>query len=190
MSVESRNPVGPLPRLFHHRWAVPALATLETMGGEAKFVTLQHALGTSRDSLTRTLGALVTASLVRRNPGYGHPMRPEYLLSSRGSEIAPYCLQLVEKLQRLGIAELALNKWSLPVVHATATAGGRFNALRTALPGVTPRALTQALRDTEEAGLLSRTLVDDHPPRTEYALTRRGRGLAKLLGKIASASGR
>jgi DNA-binding HxlR family transcriptional regulator len=190
MNAERTHPASPLPGLFHHRWAVPALAALGAIGGEAKFVTLQHALGIGRDSLARTLEALVAASLVRRNPGYGHPMRPEYLLSSKGSEIAPFCLQLVEKLERLGISDLAFNKWSLPVVHATATAGGRFNALRAALPGITPRALTQALRDAEEAGLLSRTLVDDHPPRTEYGLTRRGRGLTDLLGKLAAASGR
>jgi len=185
MTADRKKPANHLPGLFHHRWAVPALAALESLGGGAKFITLQRALDTSRDSLERTLEALASSGLVRRNPGYGHPMRPEYLLSPTGAGIAPACLQLVAMLKRPGIAEPALNKWSLPVLYAASLTGGRFNALRAALPGVTPRALTSALRDLEDAGLLTRRLVDDHPPRAEYTLTRRGRGLIEPLAALA-----
>jgi DNA-binding HxlR family transcriptional regulator len=185
MAAQLKSPTAALPALFHHRWAIPLLAALGRLGGGAKFITLQKALDTNRDSLTRTLEALLATGLVMRNPGYGHPMRPEYLLGPAGAGLAPTCRQLAEKLGRLGIAELALNKWSLPVVYALSLAGGRFNALRATLPGITPRALTQALRDLEAAGLLSRKLVNGHPPRTEYSLTRRGRGLLTLLEALA-----
>ena len=69
-----------LPALLHHRWAVPILAVLHREKG-AKFVTLGSRLGVSRDSLRRSLDRLTQQRLVRRNPGYGHPMRPEYVLT-------------------------------------------------------------------------------------------------------------
>ena len=174
-----------LTGLFHHRWAVPALAALSESGGGAKFVTLQRSLAVSRDSLKRTLVALVDAGLVGRNPGYGHPMRPEYLLTSAGKQVAPACAAVVKKLQRLGIEDVALKKWSLPVAYAVITSGGRFNRLRSALGEVTPRALAQALRDLQQVGLVDRLLVDDNPPRTEYQLTRRGRRLTAVILGLA-----
>ena len=54
---------------------------------KAKFVVLQKRLGISRSSLQRTLRALIDAGLVKKNPGYGHPMRPEYLLTERGAKV-------------------------------------------------------------------------------------------------------
>jgi DNA-binding HxlR family transcriptional regulator len=174
-----------LAGLFHHRWAVPALGTLSHLGGGAKFITLQRAIHVSRDSLVRTLEALMGAGVVARNPGYGHPMRPEYNLTPKGRKIAPPCRKLVETLHRLGVVEIALNKWSLPTVYALNTAEGRFNALRGALGAITPRALTQALRDLEQAGMVTRSMVDDNPPRTAYSLSRRGRALIPLLQPLA-----
>src|SRR5947207_13068422 len=67
-------------RLFHHRWAVPVLAELRRERG-SRFVTLANRIGVTRDSLRRTLSALIDDGLVERNPGYGHPLRPEYVLT-------------------------------------------------------------------------------------------------------------
>ncbi len=179
-----------LPDLFHHRWTVPTLAALNELGGGTKFVTLQKSLGASRDSLQRTLAALVDASLVARNPGYGHPMRPEYVLTASGNQAAQACVKLVEKLKRLSIEDVGLRKWSLPVAHALAAAGGRFNRVRAVLGEITPRALSAALRDLQKAGLVERTLVDDNPPRTEYQLTNTGRHLAPVMSSLAQATPR
>ena len=175
-----------LPRLFHYRWAVPTLAALEQFGGGAKFITLQKELLASRDSLKRTLTALIDAGLVVRNPGYGHPLRPEYLLTLSGRILAPACRALVETLRRLEIEDVGLRKWSLPLAHALATTGGRFNNVRQALGDVTPRALAQALRDLQDAGLVQRRLIDDNPPRTEYELTPRGRRLTPVVTALAA----
>lgn len=178
----------PLPSLFHHRWAVPCLATLHVKGGGAKLVTLCKGLGASRASLQRTLATLIGIGLVRRNPGYGHPMRPEYILTVPGKQVAKVCVKLVRTLQRLDIEDVGARKWSLPVAHALATVGGRFNRLRAALEGITPRALSTALRDLQQAGLVERLLVDDAPPRTEYRLTAAGRRLTPAVSSLAEVS--
>lgn len=187
MSVPRPEP-DPTVRLFHFRWSIPTLAALFALGGQAKFVTLQKKLGASRGSLERTLTALTAAGLVGRNPGYGHPLRPEYLLTAAGRAVAPAAASLVERLERLGILDLALRKWSLPLARALSSRDCRFNRLQTRLGGVTPRALAQALRDLQKAKLVERLLVDEFPPRADYLLTKEGRRVASLTDTLARAA--
>lgn len=188
MTHTAEHPLGSLPSLFHHKWAVPTLAAFDATGGGAKFVTLRNQVGASRDSLRRTLAALIDAGLITRNPGYGHPMRPEYILTSSGRQLAPASATLLKKLKSLGIEEIALKKWSLPVACALEAAGVRFGRVCAALGEVTPRALTQALRDLQQAGIVKRRLVDGYPPYTEYRLTRSGRQLTAMVLPLAGLS--
>src|SRR5919202_4724071 len=96
--------------LFHHRWSAPVLAELRRTRG-TRFVVLAKALGVGRESLRRTLDALIELGLVRRNPGYGHPLRPEYLLTRRGAAVARRCSRLLAATD--GNVDVALKKWSL-----------------------------------------------------------------------------
>ena len=70
--------------LFHRQWAVRVLVELQRAHG-AKFVTLHSQLGVGRATLRATLDDLIAEGWVLRNPGHGHPMRPEYLLTKEGS---------------------------------------------------------------------------------------------------------
>lgn len=185
MTNAAEHSPGSLSRLFHYRWTVPTLAAFDATDGGAKFVTLRNQVDASRDSLRRTLAALIDAGLITRNPGYGHPMRPEYILTRSGRRLAPACATLLKKLKSLGIEEIALKKWSLPAACALEAAGGRFGRIRAALGEVTPRALAQALRDLQQGGIVERRLVDGYPPYTEYRLTRRGRQLTALVFPLA-----
>ena len=174
-----------LVALFHNRWSVPILAELHRQRG-SRFVTLSRLLGLSRESLRRTLAALIDAGLVGRNPGYGHPLRPEYVLTSSGERIAAACRPLVERLRRSDLEEVGLKKWSMPVVYALAERPLRFSELRDALEGISPRALTLALKDLQAAGLVDRRVTNDYPPATVYRLTRTGRPLATLLTQVTA----
>jgi DNA-binding HxlR family transcriptional regulator len=174
-----------LVALFHNRWSVPILAELHRQRG-SRFVTLARTLGLSRESLRRTLAALTDAGLVGRNPGYGHPLRPEYVLTRAGEEIARSSRPLVDALRREGLEEVGLKKWSMPAVLALGEGPRRFSELREALTGVSPRALALALKDLEAAGLVDRRVTDDYPPATVYRLTPRARPLARLLRQISA----
>jgi DNA-binding HxlR family transcriptional regulator len=174
-----------LVALFHNRWSVPILAELHRQRG-SRFVTLSRLLGLSRESLRRTLAALIEGGLVGRNPGYGHPLRPEYVLTSSGERIADACRPLMERLRRSELEEVGLKKWSMPVVYALAEGPRRFSELREILEGISPRALTLALKDLEAAGLVDRRVTDDYPPATVYRLTRSGRPLAALLRQVTA----
>ena len=174
-----------LVALFHNRWSVPILAELHRQRG-SRFVTLSRILGLSRESLRRTLAALIDSGLVGRNPGYGHPLRPEYVLTSSGERIAAACRPLVDRLRTGGLEDVALKKWSMPVVFALGEGPMRFSELRERLEGISPRALTLALKDLEAAGLVDRRVTDDYPPSTVYRLTRSGRPLATLLRQVTA----
>ena len=173
-----------LVALFHNRWSVPILAELHRQRG-SRFVTLARTLGMSRESLRRTLAALIESGLVGRNPGYGHPLRPEYVLTTRGERVAARGEPLVELLRERGLEEVGLKKWSMPVVHALSAEPLRFSELRERLEGISPRALTLAVKELEAAGVVERRVTDDYPPATSYRLAADARLLASLVGKLA-----
>jgi DNA-binding HxlR family transcriptional regulator len=160
-----------LVSLFHHRWSAPALALLDERGG-ARFVELQRRLDVTRESLRRALDALIALGYVRRNEGYGHPLRPEYLITRPGREAST----LATRVSRSRARDTLLRKWSVPVL-AELSEPRRFSELRSSLPGVTPRALALALRDLEEASLVRREVLPTRPPSTVYRSTRRADAL-------------
>ena len=180
--MRRKNPGEPAD-LFHHRWSVPVMAELHRSAG-AKFVTLVNRLGVSRDTLSRTLQSLVRHEWVMRNPGHGHPMRPEYVLTKSGAVLAPGCLRLTKGLKRIGVDYATLRKWSVPTILALATGRDRFSDLRAFLVTPTPRALIQTLKDLQSAGLVERVVTDAYPPTTRYRLTGRGKRLAAVLADL------
>lgn len=144
------------------------------MGG-SRFVPLERQLGVSRDALRQTLDALIAAELVMRVPGYGHPLRPEYMLTEKGGPVAPICARLVNVMRTLGVEDVGLHKWSLPILARLGNEQ-RFSELRRAL-GTTSRALSLALKELMRAGLVERRVHDEFPPATTYAATSTGRPL-------------
>lgn len=170
-------------RLFHRRWAVPVLAELYADKG-AKAVTLTNRLGVSRESLRCALDELVANGWVVRNPGYGHPLRPEYLLTKRGAKLAPICLSLMKTLKRMGVQRTALFKWSMPIALALGSDIDRFGELKRTLPGITARALTLGLKEVQSSGLVARQVLDQYPPTSSYSLTAKGRRLLPILQSL------
>src|SRR5262245_61006657 len=126
MSTEA-SPQGASARLvelFHHRWAAPALALLDERGG-VRFVELQRKLGVSRESLRRALDALIDLDYVRRNEGYGHPLRPEYLITDAGRAAS----ELAARVSASRARDTLLRKSSVPVL-ASVDDPRRFSAIR------------------------------------------------------------
>jgi len=163
---------------------VPVLAELRRGGGGAKFVRLVHSLGCGREALRQTLDFLVSAGWVLRNPGYGHPMRPEYLLTGHGARVAPTCARVLALLRALRADDVGLRRWSLPVILQLRRGAARFSELKGSLPGVTARALALSLKALQAARLVERSLVDAYPPVANYRLTPPARRLLPALGSL------
>jgi DNA-binding HxlR family transcriptional regulator len=159
--------------LGKYRWAVPLLADLAAHGG-ARFVELLHRLAISRDSLTRTLQGAMETGWVLRNPGHGHPLRPEYILTTEGERIAASAAQIRAAQRRIGIGPVHLTRWSLPIVRTIADGRQRFNEIARALPESSPRALSQGLQALTGQALVERRLVEGFPPGSVYTLTKGG----------------
>jgi DNA-binding HxlR family transcriptional regulator len=164
-----------LVALFHHRWAPPTLALLAERGG-GRFVELQRKLAVGSESLRSALDALIDLGYAERNPGYGHPLRPEYVVTATGRDVGTAAARVLAA----GDPELLLRKWSVPVLAALGD-GRRFSELRADLAGVTPRALALALRELEAGRLVRRTVLPTRPPSTLYRTTAAGRRIAASL---------
>lgn len=166
-----------LVQLGSHRWLVPLLADLAAHKG-ARFVELIHRLGLSRDSLTRTLEAAGRIGWVQRNPGHGHPLRPEYILTITGRAAAARAATVAEAQRAIGLPPGAATRWGLPLVAGIGAGHDRFNALSRLLAPATPRALSQGLTALGEHGLVKREVLDLRPPASRYELTQSGHLLA------------
>ncbi|USI77088.1 MULTISPECIES: winged helix-turn-helix transcriptional regulator [unclassified Sphingopyxis] len=176
--MRSTTPDPLLAQLGSHRWLVPLLADLAAHKG-ARFVELIHRLGLSRDSLTRTLEAAQATGWVQRNPGHGHPLRPEYILTEAGAAAATRAATIADAQQAIGLPPGAATRWGLPLVAGIGAGHDRFNALARLLVPATPRALSQGLTALGKHGLVTREIVDMRPPASRYDLTGSGRLLAE-----------
>lgn len=162
------------------RWLVPLLAEMSAEGS-MRFAVLLRRLGLSRSALSRSIEAVEARGWLRRNPGHGHPLRPEYLLTEAGRPIAAWCESVMAARRRLGLEPDDLGRWSLPLVRRLDRRWKRFSALEAELRPITPRALSLALKGMMEVRLLERRLEDAFPPTALYGLTGRGQSLAWAL---------
>ena len=60
----------------------------------------------------------------------------------------------------------------------------RFNEIRRRVPGVTPRMLTNQLRELEADGLIARRVYAEVPPKVEYSLSPLGRSMEPVLAAL------
>lgn len=76
---------------------------------------------------------------------------------------------------------LLSGKWKLEIMWLLNQRIYRFGELRKAIPGVTQHMLTAQLRELEDDGLVARTVYAEVPPRVEYAITAKARGLGPTM---------
>ena len=77
--------------------------------------------------------------------------------------------------------EVIGSKWATLVLRELLAGTKRFGELRGRLTGVSPKTLTDRLRELEAHGVISRAVYAEVPPRVEYALTDKGRALRPIL---------
>lgn len=94
---------------------------------------------------------------------------------------------LEEELKLLDFAHLnALSgKWILVILLVISLyRGTNFYALRKRIEGISSKVLSQKLRLLEEAGLVIKKIVVEHPKRVEFYLTREGSELAEAFFRL------
>jgi DNA-binding HxlR family transcriptional regulator len=78
-------------------------------------------------------------------------------------------------------ADLLERRWQLSIIYAALTGALRFSEFADAVAGISPRMLSERLRDLEAAGLVQREVIPSSPPTVEYRLTVKGRRLAPII---------
>jgi DNA-binding HxlR family transcriptional regulator len=76
---------------------------------------------------------------------------------------------------------LLSGKWKLEIMWLLNQRIYRFGELRKAIPGITQHMLTAPLRELEADGLVLRTVFAEVPPRVEYEITSKARGLGPTM---------
>lgn len=78
-------------------------------------------------------------------------------------------------------ADLLERRWQLSIIYAALSGALRFSEFAEAIAGISPRMLSERLRDLESAGLIERVVLPTSPPSVEYRLTAHGRRLAPIV---------
>jgi DNA-binding HxlR family transcriptional regulator len=84
---------------------------------------------------------------------------------------------------RLTLDRIA-DKWTVLIVGILATGTRRFGELRREIDGISPKVLTQKLRELERDGIITRKIYASIPPKVEYRLTPLGQTLIGLLEAV------
>lgn len=79
------------------------------------------------------------------------------------------------------VADLLGDSCSLLILRDLLIKPRRFCDLQDSLAGISTRTLTNKLKRLEKEGLIRRKEFDEHPPRTEYTLTKKGAALRGVI---------
>ncbi|MFQ6068595.1 MAG: winged helix-turn-helix transcriptional regulator [Candidatus Bathyarchaeia archaeon] len=81
-----------------------------------------------------------------------------------------------------GVIDIIGKKWSLLIINAIGNRGTlRFNTLMKELHGISPKTLSDTLKELQTEGLIRRKSFAEIPPRVEYSLTEEGMELRKAI---------
>ena len=84
------------------------------------------------------------------------------------------------------VVDLVFSRWTTPILWTLNEFGRqRFVELERRIGAITPKVLTQRLRQLERDGLVQRTYHAEVPPRVEYEITALGQSLAPLFQSLA-----
>ena len=81
-------------------------------------------------------------------------------------------------------AEMLMQKWTPLIIHDLSEGPRRFTELEHSCPGISPRTLSERLDMLERADILVRRSFPESPPRVEYGLTPKGRGLLPIIREM------
>jgi DNA-binding HxlR family transcriptional regulator len=88
------------------------------------------------------------------------------------------------------VVDIVFSRWTTPILWALHEYGRqRFVELQRRITTITPKVLTQRLRQLERDGLVVRTYHAEVPPRVEYEISELGRSLGPLFASLSEWSG-
>ena len=72
-------------------------------------------------------------------------------------------------------------RWTVLIIREILRGSTQFNRFMENIEGISPKVLTERLRELEKLGILKRRIVSEYPIRIEYNLTDLGRAFEPVL---------
>ncbi len=100
-------------------------------------------------------------------------------MTSRES-ISGFCPRYHRAIEIIG------RRWTGAIVRALLAGQTRFGQIRSTVPGLSDRLLSERLKELEAEHIVERRVYDESPVRVEYSLTDKGRALEPALRALKS----
>ncbi|WP_206057220.1 winged helix-turn-helix transcriptional regulator [Nitratireductor sp. XY-223] len=169
-----------LVKLTSRAWSLSILAQMDR-GTPGRQAVLISAIGVGRTAFRQSLYHLIELKLMERNPGHGHPLRPEFRLTAEGTRIAGIANRVESLAEQPSEKDLLRRAWTLPVLSA-AREPRYFGEIKSRLRPITDRALSQSLKLLETHNWLQRDVVtSDRPVRARYKAARTGAEISRAI---------
>jgi DNA-binding HxlR family transcriptional regulator len=172
--------INDLVKVTARAWSFRILALMHD-GVPGRQAALLAASGAGRTAFGQSLQHLIGLELVERNPGHGHPLRPEYRMTTRGAQMAVIAFDVEQAVKRQDEAALLRRMWVLPIL-TVAKKPCYFGEIKTSLAPITDRALSLSLGNLEGQGWIDRS-VDPviRPARSRYVVAQTGAEISQVL---------
>jgi DNA-binding HxlR family transcriptional regulator len=79
-------------------------------------------------------------------------------------------------------------RWTVLIIREMLRGQKQFNRFMENIKGISPKVLTERLRELEHLGIVRRKIVSEYPIKIEYSLTDLGKGFEPVLLSAASFS--
>lgn len=169
-----------LVNLTSKAWSLKILALLHS-GVPGRQAPLIAAAKASRSSFASSLDHLVELRLLEKNPGHGHPLRPEFRLTHTGAVAAAMAKRILEIAPDDDAFAIIRRSWAVPILAVTESPK-RFSIIKSGLGSVTDRALSQSLCLLEERAWLKREIdLSQRSPFPTYHAVNTGRKINKAI---------
>lgn len=169
-----------LVKLTSKAWSLKILALLHS-GVPGRQAPLIAATTASRSAFAASLDHLIQLGLLERNPGHGHPLRPEFRLTEQGKVVAAMAQRILDAAPGEDGFGVLKRSWSVPILALT-EAPSRFSVIRSGLGAITDRALSQSLGMLEEREWLRREIdVSQRTPYPTYQAVNAGQTINRAI---------
>lgn len=159
-------------------WSMPILAQMHA-GIPGRQAPLLTATGAGRTAFAQSMEHLIALGLIERNPGHGHPLRPEFRLTELGRHAAELADQ-IHLASKDDDQTLLRRAWTLPVLAALHTPR-HFSEIKHDLSPITDRALSQSLKTMEAKSWVNRRIDQaTRPPRARYTAANMGVTISQI----------
>lgn len=170
-----------LVNLTSRAWSLNIMASIHA-GVPARQAPLLAATCASRTSFAASLKHLAELGLLERNPGHGHPLRPEFRLTPAGVNAAKIAYRIVNAVPDDSEFALLRRSWTVPILALT-DKPQRFSAMKSSLTRITDRALSASLHQLEDREWIQRDIdTSERMPFPTYCAVNAGFEVNRAIG--------